>query len=303
MTASYTRTGNIGGILARTTSTGSVFYGYDGGGNVTTLTNASDAVVGSYTYDAYGNSVYTSGVAAFDNPYRFSTKEQIGGLYSYGFRFYSPGLGRWINRDPISERGGGNLYCFVGNNPVNQVDIYGLQLFALSVDVDLTSGGVTPEVPAPAAPVPAIPAAPPTPSEGGFSIPRPQIEDAGGRLDRLVENLYHGAGKPGQIGNGSTGDAVANEAETGEQTGGRWHFDKASESMNGLRRVLRNPRTTPGDRSTAEDLLKGLENSLAKPRHPNVPDGFPTSIWGFYTPPQRRADFWDRLDPWSFGCR
>ena len=52
VTASYTRTGNIGGLLARTTSSGSVFYGYDGGGNVVTLTNRNDAVVGSYTYDA-----------------------------------------------------------------------------------------------------------------------------------------------------------------------------------------------------------------------------------------------------------
>ena len=34
VTASYTRTGNIGGILARTSSSSSAFYGYDGGGNV-----------------------------------------------------------------------------------------------------------------------------------------------------------------------------------------------------------------------------------------------------------------------------
>ena len=64
-------------------------------------------------------------MAAFDNPYRFSTKEQIGGLYSYGLRFYSPGLGRWINRDPIAEDGGTNLYGFVGNDPLNMVDTDG----------------------------------------------------------------------------------------------------------------------------------------------------------------------------------
>ena len=126
VTASYTRTGNIGGLLARTSSSGSVFYGYDGGGNVTTLTNRNDVVVGSYTYDAWGNTVASSGSAASENPYRFSTKEQFGGLYSYGFRFYSPGLGRWINRDPIGEAGGSNLYGFVGNNPVNMVDTNGM---------------------------------------------------------------------------------------------------------------------------------------------------------------------------------
>ena len=28
-------------------------------------------------------------------------------LYYYGYRYYNPELGRWINRDPIGERGGG----------------------------------------------------------------------------------------------------------------------------------------------------------------------------------------------------
>ena len=127
--ASVTRTGNIGGILARTTSAGSLFYGYDGAGNVTTLTdgaNGAGNIVASYTYDAFGNTVASSGARAAENPYRFSTKEQIGGMYAYGFRFYSPGLGRWINRDPIRESGGVNLYGFVGNNTINKFDFYGL---------------------------------------------------------------------------------------------------------------------------------------------------------------------------------
>src|SRR5436190_23231826 len=43
--------------------------------------------------------------------------------------FYDPNLGRFINRDPIGEMGGINLYGFVVNNPVNFVDTDGLQLF------------------------------------------------------------------------------------------------------------------------------------------------------------------------------
>jgi uncharacterized protein RhaS with RHS repeats len=46
--------------------------------------------------------------------------------FPYGYRFYSPGLGRWINRDPIGEAGGLNLYAMVGNNPTNYGDPYGL---------------------------------------------------------------------------------------------------------------------------------------------------------------------------------
>ena len=40
--------------------------------------------------------------------------------------FYDPSTQRWINRDPVEEEGGPNLYEFAGNNPINQVDLFGL---------------------------------------------------------------------------------------------------------------------------------------------------------------------------------
>src|SRR5690606_8521129 len=43
-----------------------------------------------------------------------------------GYRYYSPSMGRFINRDPIGEQGGLNLHAFVGNDPVNAVDVLGL---------------------------------------------------------------------------------------------------------------------------------------------------------------------------------
>ena len=36
--------------------------------------------------------------------------------------WYSPSQQRWLNRDPIEERGGINLYRFAGNTSVNHVD-------------------------------------------------------------------------------------------------------------------------------------------------------------------------------------
>ena len=128
VTAQLVRDGNIGGILSRSTSAGASFYDYDGGGNVTLLTDANGNDVGRYRYDAFGNTLEASGVRASENPYRFSTKEYDGatGLYDFGFRFYSTGLGRWINRDPLEEDGGVNVYGMVGNDPVNLFDAYGL---------------------------------------------------------------------------------------------------------------------------------------------------------------------------------
>ncbi len=47
----------------------------------------------------------------------------------YGYRYYDPETGRWPSRDPIGESGGVNLYAFVGNDGVNQVDVLGAYAF------------------------------------------------------------------------------------------------------------------------------------------------------------------------------
>jgi len=49
----------------------------------------------------------------------------LGGVPYYGMRYYNPRLGRWISRDPIGEKGGHNLYCFVVNDPVIHFDPFG----------------------------------------------------------------------------------------------------------------------------------------------------------------------------------
>ena len=126
--STYTRDGNIGGILAKRSGTTSSYFHYDGSGNVVGLTDSTQASVAEYSYDAFGNTLSATGTQASSNTYRYSTKEYFGsvGLYNYGYRFYSPSLGRWINRDPIQEAGGLNLYGAFANDPVNKYDEYGL---------------------------------------------------------------------------------------------------------------------------------------------------------------------------------
>ena len=45
------------------------------------------------------------------------------------YRYDTPHIALWPSRDPIGERGGLNLYAFVGNNGVNWIDILGLRPF------------------------------------------------------------------------------------------------------------------------------------------------------------------------------
>lgn len=64
----------------------------------------------SYSYDAFGRFVAKAGRRA--------------GFFRY--RFYHTGLMRWLNRDPIEEDGGENLYAMRENSPCDSFDELGL---------------------------------------------------------------------------------------------------------------------------------------------------------------------------------
>ncbi len=120
--------GAPGTLRMITDSNGVYFPAYDPNGNVMGLVKASDGTVyAQYEYLPYGKQVTATGTMASSNPIRFSTKyrDNETDLYYYGYRYYSPSLGRWISRDPIDEQGGLNLYGFVNNDPVNKWDKLG----------------------------------------------------------------------------------------------------------------------------------------------------------------------------------
>ena len=82
-----------------------------------------------------------AGECAHDNPFGFSTKYEDGetALVYYGFRYYAPGMGRWLNTDPIGEDGYGVLYPIVLNDPVSVLDYLGL--YDLVFEGDWTEDG------------------------------------------------------------------------------------------------------------------------------------------------------------------
>jgi RHS repeat-associated protein len=124
--------GGVGGLLSVTKhqaqSTTHYFPTFDGNGNVSEYLDAGGVIVAHYEYDPFGRTIVESGPNAADFAYRFSTKpvDAATGLYYYGYRWYDPYTGRWINRDPIEESGGVNLYGFVGNQATQKSDFLGL---------------------------------------------------------------------------------------------------------------------------------------------------------------------------------
>jgi len=122
--------GGVGGLLGTSDipSSNSYAFTFDANGNVSELINGAGGIAAHYEYDPFGNAIVATGSYANANPWKFSTKpvDAETGYSYYGFRFYNPETGRWINRDPIGEQGGLNLYGFVANDPMSNVDYFGL---------------------------------------------------------------------------------------------------------------------------------------------------------------------------------
>ena len=120
------------------------YYHYDGLGTTRQLTDDTETIVASYTYDAFGNLIASTG--ATTNAYGFTGEQQFGEADNLVFlraRYYDSRVGRFISRDPILQpiKIGNNffwplpsfldspqelnpyVYCF--NNPGNWIDPHG----------------------------------------------------------------------------------------------------------------------------------------------------------------------------------
>ena len=102
------------------------FYNIDGLSSVASLSNAAGALVQTYTYDSFGKQTASSG--SLTNPFQFTGREFDGetSLYFLRARYFDQSAGRFLSEDPIKFDGGVNFYRYVGNDPIDSTDPYGL---------------------------------------------------------------------------------------------------------------------------------------------------------------------------------
>ncbi len=136
--------GGAGGLLlireTKGNSTIDLYPLYDGSGNVIALADNTGTLKAEYGYTPFGEPLYARGPNAQSCPFRFATKyyDQETGLCNFGERFYDPVTCQWTSREPLGERESLNLYDYGHGDPVNNVDVQGLE--AVAIDAAVNNG-------------------------------------------------------------------------------------------------------------------------------------------------------------------
>jgi len=141
--------GGIGGIVmkklfplgSQEETVSEEYYTYDGLGSVSNLSDATGVNIQDYRYDAFGNLIPSplwggSGRGDDSNTHQFLTKESDpSGFIYFGARYYDPAIGRFITEDPLGMIDGPNMYLYASNDPVNLVDLWGLDTYYVNYEL------------------------------------------------------------------------------------------------------------------------------------------------------------------------
>ncbi|MCB1119551.1 MAG: RHS repeat-associated core domain-containing protein, partial [Chlamydiia bacterium] len=102
--------------------------------NISALQNPDGTLAQWARYSPFGE-IALSGSLELKNPWRYANRREIAELVMFAYRFYHPGLIRWLTTDPIGFKDGLNLYRYVRNNPYSYRDPDGRFVFVIPLVV------------------------------------------------------------------------------------------------------------------------------------------------------------------------
>jgi RHS repeat-associated protein len=123
----YYRRDNEGGLVSERLPSGAIYYyGFDGLGSVSALTDASGTAQALYAYEPYGETSASGPAPNTANPWRYASSYlDSTGFYKMGLRYYRPELMRWTQQDPVEQLTDpvqGDRYGYAGADPINSAD-------------------------------------------------------------------------------------------------------------------------------------------------------------------------------------
>jgi len=92
------------------------------------VNTATGAIEQRLDYDEYGKVLMDTNPGFQPFGFAGGIDDRDTGLVRFGARDYEAGSGRWMSKDPIGFLSEGrNFYLYAANNPINQVDFFGLK--------------------------------------------------------------------------------------------------------------------------------------------------------------------------------
>ncbi|MGC5342385.1 RHS repeat-associated core domain-containing protein [Streptomyces sp. DT171] len=189
------------------------------------------------------------------------------GLTHLGAREYEPGTGRFISADPVvdpSDPQQLNGYAYAHSNPLRRSDPSGMydpdERDYCNKNPGKCSGGKLIR----SKPKPSKPKKNPNPGMDKKRAHMPAVQNE--RLERIIKELYirPQVADSDVVGDGKTATALIEELNEGKAFGGdgtKWHIEKATAKLGGLRDLLEDDRKAK--ESTGKGILSDSDRKIA----------------------------------------
>ena len=137
------------GLVSRITAGNTAaYYHYDVRGSTVAMTDSAGNITDKYAYDPFGTVANSAGVTP--NPFkyvgRYGVMDEGNGLAYIRARYYSPVLGRFVTKDPVTGTDGDsqslNRYIYALNNPLTLIDASGYSARSVMWGIGQIAAGI-----------------------------------------------------------------------------------------------------------------------------------------------------------------